>query len=142
MLRPPERPEFHNAWAGLDKDLSAPPVSEEVVGDFVDAGSVLDQELRSAAQDLRSAMHGHDLAHNEVVERQRHSSDPLFHESALSLVESVAPAFEYQQLTSLPQLAIENYPQVVYRPLQDLPHYFDYIGSAGDLSLVLLDRFE
>ena len=23
-----------------------------------------------------------------------------------------------------------------------MPHYFDYIGSAGDLSLVLLDRFE
>jgi len=92
----------------------------------------------AAAQDLKSALVCHDVADADgVVYRPRYGqhADILKHESALCLVESHAEPVVYKQLEPCKRLELmDRYPQVVYLPLEDLPHYFDAIKKAACFS--------
>jgi hypothetical protein len=97
----------------------------------------------AAAQDLKSALYCHDVADADgCVYRPPYGQEQniLNHESALCLVESHEEPLVYQQLPPRKPLELEDrYPQVVYLPLEDLPHYFDAIKKAACLSDLIGD---
>jgi hypothetical protein len=148
--------EYHNAWEGLDKDLSvaaAQDLSVAAAQDLSVAPETRAEAVRlrlleedsnlsvAAAQDLKSALYGHDVADADgFVYRppHGHGANILNHESSLCLVASHEEPLGYKQLPRRKPLEIEDrYPQVVYLPLEDLPHYFDDIHSAAYLSDLL-----
>jgi hypothetical protein len=92
----------------------------------------------AAAQVLKSVLDCHDVAKAQgFVLRTPHGQSPdiLSHESALCLVQSHADPVVYNQLEPYKQLELmDRYPQVVYLPLEDLPHYFDAIKKAACFS--------
>jgi hypothetical protein len=151
---------FHNAWEGLDMPVSEA-AHDPDMPDLIDAAThvlsvapetcaeaarwreaTLLRELEeesnlsvAAAQVLKSVLVCHDVAKAQgFVLRTPHgqSRDILSHESALCLVETHADPVVYNQLEPYKQLELmDRYPQVVYLPLEDLPHYFDAIKKAA-----------